>query len=210
MSVLTDSTRDASRGQNGAFPDRSCRFSVARSALGCSLRLLTNCANSAPALIFRESSETFTAIVRHASVEWIVRDGSNRAVANATVTVHNSNGSKRSVSTDVNGFYDKSADVNQNYVVPWLFMEVSKPGYEDTRNGALASNQDTNRDLYLFELARLTAGSDAQLSATFEGPLCGFDLNIHAAACRSSRRRVGRLQSNRSRRIRQVHLCLVP
>jgi hypothetical protein len=112
----------------------------------------------------------------------IVRDGSNRAVANAIVTVHNfSNGSKRSVSTDVNGFYDTSADVNQNDVVPWLFMEVSKPGYEDTRNGALARNQDTNRDLYLFELARLTAGSDAQLSATFEGPLCGFDLEY---ACR--------------------------
>ena len=111
----------------------------------------------------------------------IVRDGSNRAVANAIVTVHNSNGSKRSVSTDANGFYDTSADLNQNYAVPWLEMEISKPGYEDTRNGALALNQDTNRDLYLFELARLTAGSDAQLSATFEGPLCGFDLEY---ACR--------------------------
>ena len=106
----------------------------------------------------------------------IICDGLNCTVANAIVTVHNSNGSKRSVSTDVNGFYDTSADVNQNDTVPWLFMEVSKPGYEDTRNGALARNQDTNRDLYLFELARLTAGSDAQLSATFEGPLCGFDL----------------------------------
>ena len=111
----------------------------------------------------------------------IVRDGSNRAVANAVVTVHSSNGSKRSVSTDVNGFYDTSAEINQNYVVPWLSMEVSKPGYEDTRNGALARNQDTNRDLYLFELARLTAGSDTQLSTTFEGPLCGFELEY---ACR--------------------------
>ena len=111
----------------------------------------------------------------------IVRDGSNRAVANATVTVHNSNGSKRSVSTDVNGSYDTSADLNQNYAVPWLDMEVSKSGYEDTRNGAVARNQDTSRDLYLFELARLTAGSDAQLSTTFEGPLCGFDLEY---ACR--------------------------
>jgi hypothetical protein len=111
----------------------------------------------------------------------IVRDGSNRAVANAIVTVHNSNGSKRSVATDTNGLYDTSADLNQNYAVPWLFMEVSKPGYEDTRNGVLARNPDTNRDLYLFELARLTAGSDAQLSATFEGPLCGFELEY---ACR--------------------------
>jgi Carboxypeptidase regulatory-like domain len=111
----------------------------------------------------------------------IVRDGSNRAVASAIVTVHNSNGSKRSVSTDANGFYDTSADLNQNYAVPWLSMEVSKPGYEDTRNGALARNQDTNRDLCLFELARLTAGSEAQLSATFEGPLCGFELEY---ACR--------------------------
>jgi carboxypeptidase family protein len=112
----------------------------------------------------------------------IVRDGSNRAVANATVTVSGSNGSRRSVTTDSNGFYDTSADINQNYVIPWLDMAVSKPGYEDTRNGALFQNfQDTNRDLYLFEHTRLTAGSDAHLSTTFDGPLCGFELEY---ACR--------------------------
>ena len=46
------------------------RISGSRGALGCSLRLLTNCANSAHALTFRESSGASTAIVRHASVEW--------------------------------------------------------------------------------------------------------------------------------------------
>jgi Carboxypeptidase regulatory-like domain len=106
----------------------------------------------------------------------VVRDGSNRAVANASVTVHNNNGSKRAVTTDVNGFYDTQADINQNYVVPWVEMDVSKPGYEDTHNGALVRNQDTNQDLYLFEAVRVTAGSDAQLSTTFNGPLCGFEL----------------------------------
>jgi Carboxypeptidase regulatory-like domain len=112
----------------------------------------------------------------------IVRDGSNRAVANAMVTVYSSNGSTRSVTTDSNGFYDTSADINQNYVIPWLSMAVSKPGYEDTRNGALFENfHDTNRDLYLFERTRLTAGSDTQLSTTFDGPLCGLELEY---ACR--------------------------
>jgi hypothetical protein len=111
----------------------------------------------------------------------VIRDGSNRGVANATVTVYNNNGSKHSVTTDSNGFYDTRADINQNYVVPWVEVTVSKPGYEDTRNGALVRNQDTSHDLYLFEAVRLTAGSDAQLSTTFDGPLCGFELEY---ACR--------------------------
>jgi hypothetical protein len=82
-------------------------------------------------------------------------------------------GSKRSVSTDANGFYDTPADLNQNYAVPWLEMEVSKPGYEDTRNGILALNQDTNRDLYLIELARLTVTCDV-----LTGPLRGYRLQL--------------------------------
>jgi hypothetical protein len=112
----------------------------------------------------------------------IVRDGANSAVSNAMVTIFGGNGSRRSVTTDSNGFYDTSADINQNYAYPWIEMTVSKAGYEDTQNGAMFQNfQDTRRDLYLFERTRLTAGSDAQLSITFDGPLCGFDLEY---ACR--------------------------
>ena len=123
-----------SRGHNGSFPDRSRRFSVARGALGCSLRLLTNCANSAPALTFRESSGASTAIVRHAPVEW-----HRSRWFESCRRQRDGNGPQfqwiQAIGLDgLNGFYDTSADLNQNYAVPWLLMEVSKPGYEDTRN----------------------------------------------------------------------------
>ena len=112
----------------------------------------------------------------------VVRDGSNRGVANAMVTIQSGTNSKRTVTTDSNGFYETSADLNQNSVVPWQYVEVSKPGYEDTRNGALFRNhQDATADFSLFERVRLTGGSDTELSVTFDGPLCGFELEY---ACR--------------------------
>jgi hypothetical protein len=54
---------------HGAFPDPLSPLQCRSRTLGCSLRLLTNGANDAPALT-RESRRTSTAVVRQSSVEW--------------------------------------------------------------------------------------------------------------------------------------------
>jgi carboxypeptidase family protein len=110
-----------------------------------------------------------------------IRDTANQAVAGASVTAYGANNARHTTTSDSSGFYELMADLNPQ-VVPWITVDVTKPGYEDTQNGAHFRNyEDTTADFYVFELTRVQAGTDVRLAISFDGPLCGFELEH---ACR--------------------------
>lgn len=111
----------------------------------------------------------------------VVRDESNLPVAGATLLAYGHDGSRPVVMTDGNGFYEIATSVDRNYTVPWQEVDVSKPGYEVTHNGALLRGEDNTSNFYLFTNARLIAGADARFLLSFDGPLCGIELEY---ACR--------------------------